>query len=252
MRWQHRSRAARPSRRSPRLADGPDVRPGSRLAAAHEQVMGRTSASIALLTLRRVLRFAVRRGWMTVNPVTLLEPAEKPRWRPQHVDILEGHDLARVLDHAHSFKALFTFLAFTGLPHRRGARAAVAGRRLRSGAGARPPAVHPVPRARAAQDRGGPREVVLAAPVLRLLSETRFDTARKGPDRLRVRQRRRPAARLPQGGPGVPGRGRPGRCPGRRLTFATFPPATGTRACSSARGSTWCSSRASWAMRRRT
>jgi hypothetical protein len=66
-------------------------------SAANERVLARTTASIALLTLRCVCRFAVRRGWMTVNPVTLLEPAEKPRWRPGKVAILEGDDLARAL-----------------------------------------------------------------------------------------------------------------------------------------------------------
>lgn len=57
----------------------------------------------------------MRRGWAFVNTVTLLEPAEKPRWRPQGVDILEGEDLARMLDHAHSYREPFTALAFTGL-----------------------------------------------------------------------------------------------------------------------------------------
>jgi hypothetical protein len=43
--------------------------------------MARTTASIALVTLDQVLRFAFRRGWALVNTVTLLEPAEKPRWQ---------------------------------------------------------------------------------------------------------------------------------------------------------------------------
>jgi hypothetical protein len=48
-------------------------------SAANERVLARTTASLALLTLRQVCRFAVRRGWMSVNPVGLLEPSEKPR-----------------------------------------------------------------------------------------------------------------------------------------------------------------------------
>lgn len=68
--------------------------------AANERGLARTTASIALLTLRSVCRFAVRKGWLAINPVTLLEPLEKPRWRPAKVDILEGEDLARVLDSA--------------------------------------------------------------------------------------------------------------------------------------------------------
>jgi len=42
----------------------------------------------------------IRRGWMAVNPVTQLEPAEKPRWSPGRVGVFEGPALARVLDHA--------------------------------------------------------------------------------------------------------------------------------------------------------
>jgi hypothetical protein len=52
------------------------------LTVANEVVLAKTTASIALLTLRSVCRFAVRRGWMSVYPVTLLEASEKPRWRP--------------------------------------------------------------------------------------------------------------------------------------------------------------------------
>jgi integrase len=52
---------------------------------------------------------------MAVNPVTQLEPAEKPRWRPGRVAALEGDDLARVLDHAGPYRSLFEFLAYTGL-----------------------------------------------------------------------------------------------------------------------------------------
>jgi len=84
-------------------------------SAANERHLARTTASLALLTLRQVCRFAVRRGWMSVNPVGLLEPSEKPRWRPGHVAVLEGDDLARVLDHAGAYRPLFELLAYTGL-----------------------------------------------------------------------------------------------------------------------------------------
>jgi integrase len=84
-------------------------------SAANERVLDKTTASIALLTLRSVCRFAVRRGWLSDNPVGLLEPAEKPRWRPGRVAVLEGDDLARVLDHAGSYRPLFELLAYTRL-----------------------------------------------------------------------------------------------------------------------------------------
>jgi integrase len=51
---------------------------------------------------------------MSANPVALLEPAEKPRWRPGKVAALEGDDLAKVLEHAGSYRLLFEFLAYTG------------------------------------------------------------------------------------------------------------------------------------------
>ena len=44
-----------------------------------------------------------------------LEPAEKPRRTAGQVSILEGHDLARLLDHACSYRTLFELLAYTGL-----------------------------------------------------------------------------------------------------------------------------------------
>lgn len=47
--------------------------------------------------------------------MTLLEPSEKPRWRPGKVAILEGDDLARVLDHGGTYRPLFEVLAYTGL-----------------------------------------------------------------------------------------------------------------------------------------
>lgn len=84
-------------------------------SAANERVLAKTTASIALLTLRSICRFPVRRGWMTVNPVTLLETSEKPLWRPGRVAILDGDDLAKVLNHAGLYAAVFEVLAFSGL-----------------------------------------------------------------------------------------------------------------------------------------
>ena len=60
----------------------------------NERALAPTTAVIALATLSLVCRYAVRRGWIADNPVSTLEPGEKPRWNPQHVGILEGDDLA--------------------------------------------------------------------------------------------------------------------------------------------------------------
>jgi integrase len=84
-------------------------------SAANERVLAPTSAVIALITLKAVCRFAVRRGWMEKNPTLDLEPSEKPHWRPGRVGILEGAHLARVLDHSGNYRQLFELLAFTGL-----------------------------------------------------------------------------------------------------------------------------------------
>ena len=82
---------------------------------ANERALAPTTASIALIALNQVCRFAVRRGWLAENPVAKLEPAEKPRWTPQKVAILEGEQLARFLAHAGPQRPLFELLAYTGL-----------------------------------------------------------------------------------------------------------------------------------------
>lgn len=63
----------------------------------------------------QICRYAVPCGWTGVNPVMQLEPGEKPRWRVEQVRILEGADLARLLEHAGADRVLFEFLACTGL-----------------------------------------------------------------------------------------------------------------------------------------
>lgn len=67
-------------------------------SAANERTLAPTTAVIALITLKAVCRFAIRRGWLAENPVLALEPGEKPRWSPGRVGTLEGPALARVLD----------------------------------------------------------------------------------------------------------------------------------------------------------
>ena len=66
----------------------------------NEQALAPSMAQLALIALNQVFRYAVRRGWVGVNPVAQLEPGEKPRWRVEHVCMLEGADLAKLLEHA--------------------------------------------------------------------------------------------------------------------------------------------------------
>jgi hypothetical protein len=55
---------------------------------------------IVLITLNQVCRFAVRRGWLVENPVSKLEPSEKPHWTPERVAMLEGDELTRFFSQA--------------------------------------------------------------------------------------------------------------------------------------------------------
>jgi integrase len=84
-------------------------------SAANERVLAPTTAAIALITVNLVCRYAIRRGWLAANPVARLEPGEKPRWTPGRVGVLEGGDLAKVLDRAGTHRPLFELLAYTGL-----------------------------------------------------------------------------------------------------------------------------------------
>src|SRR2546422_5413612 len=56
----------------------------------NEQVLAPSAAKLALIALNQIFRFAVRRGWLGVNPVLQLEPAEKPLWRVGHGRRLGG------------------------------------------------------------------------------------------------------------------------------------------------------------------
>ena len=84
---------------------------------ANEAALAPTTARIALITLNQICRFAVLgRGWLSENPVMRLEPGEKPRWKPGNVAILEGADLARVLEYCcGSYRLMFEVLAYSGL-----------------------------------------------------------------------------------------------------------------------------------------
>jgi integrase len=82
---------------------------------ANARELAPTTASLALIALNQIFRFALRRGWIADNPVTHLEPGEKPRWTPQRVSILEPADLGKLLDHAGPYRLLFEFLAYSGL-----------------------------------------------------------------------------------------------------------------------------------------
>jgi integrase len=84
-------------------------------SAAHERVLAPTTAVIALITLNLVCRYAMRRDWLATNPVARLELGEKPHWTPGRVGVLEGGDLAKVLDRSGSYRPLFEVLAYTGL-----------------------------------------------------------------------------------------------------------------------------------------
>ena len=150
----------------------------------NEAGLAPTTAKIALITLNQVCRFALRRGWLADNPVARLEPGAKPRWTPGRVAILEGDDLAKVLDHAGPHRPLFEMLAYTGL--RIGELLGVVwadvdldGGILHVHRQLSRKRVHRPLKTEAAE-----REVILAPAVIRLLRQRWLASAHKGPDAL--------------------------------------------------------------------
>ena len=102
---------------------------------SHELRTACAACSSSALRSRRIQQDAgalpptkAPKGWLAINSVTLLEPLEKPCWRPAKVGILEGEDLARVLDNATRYREVFELLGVHRSAHRRGP-GAVLGRR---------------------------------------------------------------------------------------------------------------------------
>ena len=81
----------------------------------NEQTLARDTAQLALITLRQILRYAMRQGWIGANPVDCLEPGEKPSGKRGEVRILDERDLGRLVAHAGPYRVLFAFLPYCGL-----------------------------------------------------------------------------------------------------------------------------------------
>jgi integrase len=151
-------------------------------SAANERALAPTTAVIALITLKAVCRFAIRRGWLAENPVLALDPSERPRWSPGRVGVLEGPALVRVLDQAGSDRPLFKLLAFTGL--RIGEALGLTWADVDLDAGLL--SVHrQLSRYREhakLKTEAGRRQIVLAPAMVRLLRARWLASAAKGPD----------------------------------------------------------------------
>jgi integrase len=151
---------------------------------ANERTFAPTTARLALTTLNRVLQFAVRRGWLAANPVTKLEPGEKPRWRPRPAAILEPTELALVLSYSGSLRPLFEVMAYTGL--RIGEARGVNWSDLDFEAGLlhvhRQLDMNRLPHQ--LKTSAARRDVVLAPSVIRLLKEHWLRSNHRGPDDL--------------------------------------------------------------------
>jgi hypothetical protein len=52
------------------------------------------------VALRRLLSFAVRRGYISDNPCSKLERGERPTARSKEIEVLSRDDLAKLLDSA--------------------------------------------------------------------------------------------------------------------------------------------------------
>jgi integrase len=68
------------------------------LTALRERGCSAKSTANALATLHSILRFARRHGWITADPVELLEPEERPRSRCRRQRVLGRAEIERLLD----------------------------------------------------------------------------------------------------------------------------------------------------------
>ena len=151
-------------------------------SAANERALAPTTAVIALITLTAVCRFAIRRGWLTENPVRALEPGERPRWCPGRVGTLEGPALAKVLDHAGSYRPLFELLAFTGMRVGKGLGLTWADVDLEAGLLSVHRQLSRYREHAKLKTEAGHREIVLAPAMVRLLRARWLVTPYKGLD----------------------------------------------------------------------
>jgi len=62
--------------------------------------VGHELGASAFIGLRRVLSFAVRRGYLSTNPCATLERGERPSTKSAEVAVLDAAELQRLLDHA--------------------------------------------------------------------------------------------------------------------------------------------------------
>lgn len=87
------------------------------IAALKKAGMATTSVEKVLTPLRGALKLAMRRGWITTNPVSLLFSHERAKPDQKEKRILARDDIPRLLAAASSerWRALFALLTFTGL-----------------------------------------------------------------------------------------------------------------------------------------
>jgi integrase len=69
----------------------------------------------ALTALSVVMDKAVRNGYAVANPVRQLEKSERPKKNSHERRILNQQEIARLLEHARSYRPLIAFLLFTGV-----------------------------------------------------------------------------------------------------------------------------------------
>lgn len=78
--------------------------------------VGHDLGSSAFIALRRVLSFAVRRGYLATNPCEALERGERPSAKSGEVTVLTGDELHRLLNYADdATRPLIATAALSGL-----------------------------------------------------------------------------------------------------------------------------------------
>ena len=87
----------------------------ARWSQANQPALAASTASAALGVVQQICRYGERQGWIDHNPVSRLEQHERPTGRSRPAAVLDDADFVRLLEHAHTMRRLFEFMAYTGL-----------------------------------------------------------------------------------------------------------------------------------------
>ena len=89
----------------------------STIAAMQKEGLKAWTIRGALKPLSRTCAYAIRKGWLSSNPVRDLEKEERPKSDQREMRILDSREITKMLDGAKTlrWRALFSLLVFTGM-----------------------------------------------------------------------------------------------------------------------------------------